>query len=438
MDGANLLLQEDRPDYERVLDEALRRVRQDAGPAAAERFRTERLRRLGMEAAPLVAPRAAAEYEHYVAVRSRLRVPASTAPSSAPPPVAPSPAAPAPDVGVGAGALASVLLPVLAGISALVFLLFGYGLSLADPEPPVAASMRTAGWVFAVLTAIGLAVAAVELLIGALRNGATSVRAARPGRQAADAAPTELVEAREAWQRALLERGLLPFLHETVGGESVSDNNDRESRTPKLKFSSPKFSTSKDRSGEKTDSEETGSRFGRGGFSSPKSFSRDGDAPDSGSGSRFSSPKFSSRTDEGEQSGERSAPGYASPSYRSSSESSDDSGSRFGRGGFASPSYRSSSDSSESGESEGSGSRFGKGGFASPAYRSSSESSDDSGSRFGRGGFASPSYRSSSDSSESGESEGSGSRFGKGGFAGPKLAGSDREEGHESTEGPAS
>ncbi|WP_174856237.1 phage holin family protein [Streptomyces otsuchiensis] len=406
MDGAKYLLPEDRPDYERVLDEALRRVRHDSQLTAQDRFDTEQLRTLGMNAIPLVAPQAADEYRHYLEVRTRLRVP-DRAGSGALAPPRQAPGGDQAASGAGIWAVVSVLVPVLAGIAALIFLLFGYGLRLTDPEPAVAGAMRSTGWAFLLLAVAGMLVGAAELLIGAVRNGSTSVRANRAVSPPPEGLTEEVGAAREAWQQALLERGIVPFLHETVGGKSLADDNTdetKESRTPKLRFSSPKFSSPKDRPKEDGEKAEPSSRFLNPKFSSPKLSNREGD-PEGGESRRFSSPKFSSPSERTEDYPITNSPGFASPSYRSGSASSSSS----------------SSSSSESGED--SGSRFGKGGFASPSYRSSSDNNEESGSRFGKGGFASPSYRSSSDNNEE-----SGSRYGKGGFASPKLAGSDRDE----------
>ncbi|WP_181790568.1 hypothetical protein, partial [Streptomyces phytophilus] len=116
----------------------------------------------------------------------------------------------------GVAAAAAVLVPVLAGTAAVIFLLVGYLLHLMDPEPSVASSMRQAGWIFAILAVAAIVISMVALLLTALRNGSTSIRAA------ASRDLTEQVDrAREEWRAALLERGIQPFIEQALaGGES--------------------------------------------------------------------------------------------------------------------------------------------------------------------------------------------------------------------------
>ena len=112
--------------------------------------------------------------------------------------------------GAGVIAVIAVLAPVLAGTAAAIFLLVGYILKMLDPEPAFAQTMLTAGWVFGALTAAAILVAAVGLLLTALRNSA-AVEAGPYGELS-----EEVARAREAWREALLERGILPFLREAL------------------------------------------------------------------------------------------------------------------------------------------------------------------------------------------------------------------------------
>lgn len=269
------LLNEDRQDYERILDEALRSAphRPDLA-AVGQRLNSEQLRTMALNATALITAAAATEYQHYVKVREELRQPApstpssstresgSTEPGSGAVGLATTLGEAAETTGAGAIAVVAVLAPVLAGTAAAIFLLVGYVLKMLDPEPAFAQTMLTAGWVFGAVTAAAILVAAVGLLLTALRN--------RPSLEvgAYTAANTELVRAREAWQEALLERGILPFLRDALAEPGT---------TAALRTHPPAPTSRMPRLG-----------YGRPGFSSPE----DGSAP--GSRPSFSSPDYTS------------------------------------------------------------------------------------------------------------------------------------------------
>ncbi|MFJ2813584.1 hypothetical protein [Streptomyces sp. NPDC087294] len=176
---------QDRADFDELLQRALdeRRVREalraDPSGAAARRLRARAL-----AAADEIAAAADEEYRVYLAVRvtagTRTPVPES--------PVAPSDRA-----------LPAVLLPLLAAVSGVTLLLVGYGLRRGDLAPEFAASVRTAGLL---LTGIAAGAGAVGLL--ALLVRAALRRGSHPG------ADTE--RARRRWRRALLERGVEPYV----------------------------------------------------------------------------------------------------------------------------------------------------------------------------------------------------------------------------------
>ncbi|MDT0462630.1 hypothetical protein [Streptomyces gibsoniae] len=189
------LLSEDRPDYERVLDEALRSAPYRPEPAATgRRLGPEQLRVMALDATPLIAAAAAPEYHHYVHVREE------TSPGFAA-------AAGETTEGAGAFALAAVLAPVLAGAAAVIFLLLGYALKLLVPAASPAQALVTAGWYFGALTAAAIVADAIGLLVITRRGGPSG-----SGPEPAGALPPEVARAREAWRTALLERGVLPFL----------------------------------------------------------------------------------------------------------------------------------------------------------------------------------------------------------------------------------
>lgn len=74
MNSAPHLLNEDRPEFERILDEALRTApdRPDLA-AVGQRLNPEQLRTMALNATALITAAAAAEYQNYVKVRSDLR-----------------------------------------------------------------------------------------------------------------------------------------------------------------------------------------------------------------------------------------------------------------------------------------------------------------------------------------------------------------------------
>ncbi|GGW52736.1 membrane protein [Streptomyces lucensis JCM 4490] len=279
------LQSEDRQEFERLLDEALRSAPHRPEPAAAgQRLGPGQLRTMALDAMALITEAAAAEYQHYVQIRDELRqpalsappVPGDTAPADSVPatatPTAPlgTPAAAGEATGAGAIAVVAVLAPVLSGTAAAIFLLVGWILKMLDAGQPVARTMLTVGWVFGAVTAAGILVAAAGLLLTALRNGAGTSAESR----ARDAAHEELARAREAWRSALLERGILPFLQEALA-ESGPAAPHRTAppattgRMPRLGYDRPGFSSPDD-----------GTGSGRPSFSSPDYTSPDFGGPE--------------------------------------------------------------------------------------------------------------------------------------------------------------
>jgi hypothetical protein len=248
------LLSEDRQDYERVLDEALRSAPHRPELAAVgQRLNPEQLRTMALNATALITAAAAAEYHRYLKVREELRRPAPFTP-----PVHENTAGSvdpemdglglAATVGeaaasAGAGAVATVLAPFLAGAAAAIFLLVGYILKVVDPDQAFARTLLTTGWVFGAVTAAAILVAAVGLLLTALRNSPSeSEEVAR------SELTVEVVRAREAWHEALLERGILPFLREALAdpGAAAMGRKAPEttpSRIPHLGYDRPGFSS---------------------------------------------------------------------------------------------------------------------------------------------------------------------------------------------------
>ncbi|MEU5594111.1 hypothetical protein [Streptomyces sp. NPDC020298] len=251
------LLNEDRQEYERILDEALRSApHRPELVAVGQRLNPEQLRTMALNATALITAAAATEYQYYVKVREELRRPAPPTPSSVPlaksaePGTGPMGLATtlgeaAETAGAGAVAIVAVLAPVLAGTAAAIFLLVGYILKMLDPAPAFAQTMITTGWVFGAMTAAAILVAAVGLLLTALRNN-PSLDDGLHGE-----ATEEVTRAREAWHEALLERGILPFLQEALAAPGTSSLHHMTppsptGRMPRLGYDRPGFSSPDD------------------------------------------------------------------------------------------------------------------------------------------------------------------------------------------------
>ncbi|GHF26849.1 hypothetical protein [Streptomyces morookaense] len=259
MNSVPHLLAEDRPDFERILDQALRTAAHDPelnalAAATGRRLTAEQLRTMAIGAMAAISACAMAEYQDLIEARRALR---DRAPSGRPQPVggpvpagedAAPPAGPPPEESPGAGAAAVlvVLAPVLAGIAAILFLAIGYVLRTAGSDAPVAGSMITIGWWFGGLTAVGVLAATTGILLTALRNGAPTEDDDRR-RELAEQAD----RAREAWRGALLERGIRPFLKEAQANAtapaprspSVPPARNGHSRTPHLGYTRPGFTS---------------------------------------------------------------------------------------------------------------------------------------------------------------------------------------------------
>ncbi|RLL67881.1 hypothetical protein [Streptomyces sp. Z26] len=321
MNSAPHLLVEDRPEFERVLDEALRTARRRTGPATTgPRLNDEQLRTMALDAAEPIAACAAAEYARFTALRDDLRQRVD-APSYG----AGSDPRPDPGTGTGAGtddggdgsggggardagaaglglagamtagltdtagagavAMVSVLAPLLAGTAACIFLIVGYALHMLSPEPALAAALRNAGWAFAVLAAATALAGMAGLLLAAVRNGASSVRApvgaVSGGHDPHGGLAAEVAEARDAWRTALRDRGVEPFLRDALDGPSTAPARTTgpalpdtrggapdEHRTPRLGYSHPSYSSPASRSPGETDTT-TRPRFSSPDYSSP-------------------------------------------------------------------------------------------------------------------------------------------------------------------------
>jgi hypothetical protein len=279
------LLSEDRQEFERILGEVLRSApHRPEFAAGLQRLNTEQLRTMALNATAIITAAAATEYQYYVKVRDEFRSPSSattparegTAPGSGEPDgaavgLAATVGEVTEAVGAGAGAIAAVLAPVLAGTAAVLFLLVGYVMKALDPQRAIAETLLTTGWVFGAVTAAAILVAAVGLLLTALRNNATALLDGGARSELNE----EVTRAREAWRETLLERGILPFLRDALANPSPALLNEPDrpappSRMPHLGYNRPSFSSSPD----------SGSSRSRPSYSSPDFSSPDFGGPE--------------------------------------------------------------------------------------------------------------------------------------------------------------
>jgi hypothetical protein len=173
------LLSEDRQEYEQVLDEALHSAPNRPELATVgQRLNAEQLRTMALNASALITAAAATEYQHYVKVREELRQPAPSAhrwgyagePDTEAAGRAATLGEAAETDGAGALAVIAVLAPVLAGTAAVLFLLVGFLLKLLSPEPAIARTVITAGWVSGAVAGASVLAAAVGLLLTAMHK----------------------------------------------------------------------------------------------------------------------------------------------------------------------------------------------------------------------------------------------------------------------------
>ncbi|MFF7992280.1 hypothetical protein ACFZDG_21100 [Kitasatospora xanthocidica] len=243
------LLAEDRPEYERLLAEALRDRTVLTALRAPGALTGDQLRIRALRDADGVNAAAATEYAHYTRLRDSLR-------ATPPPPPGVEPTAPglltqlrSANGGAGLFPVLTVLTPILAWAAAVFLLLIGYLLRAAAPDLVLARSLVTAGWVALAAGVAAMAIGMVGLLLTAIRDGTAAAPAGTDPELAA-----ELAEARTEWRTALRDRGLLPYLHAAlppVPGAAVPEprsaeepSGAEETRTGEgPDFSSPDFSS---------------------------------------------------------------------------------------------------------------------------------------------------------------------------------------------------
>jgi hypothetical protein len=241
MTDAPHLLAEDRPDFERILVDALRDASiLDAMRAApGPHLTSEQLRTKAMLAADTVAAGAAEEYLHYTGLRADLRQPGSSLGSEL------SGRLRSED-GAGFLPVLTVLAPILAWAAAAVLLLIGYSVRAGDPELPLGQAVVTAGWAAIAVGTGAMLVGIVGLLLTALRDGAAGPYGQDPQLR------EDVADARRAWHTALRERAVLPYLAANLESEPALSPQPAGRPTPpsllspgysSAGFSSPDFTS---------------------------------------------------------------------------------------------------------------------------------------------------------------------------------------------------
>jgi hypothetical protein len=252
MDIAPRMQAEDKPDYVRILDEALQSsqiresLRAARGAVTAAQLHDRALRDLDE-----VASGAEPEYEHYRALREQLAELAAGPDTDRLGSVDPARWV-APDTPLEAAnragftAMAAVLAPVLAWLSALVLWLTGLAVRAGSPRLALGDQLVTAAGVLAVAGGAALVVATVGLLLTARRDAAAPPLRPQP-ELAADVA-----KAREVWRTALRDRAVMPWLERELASRAAANHIpkpparsrvDLIRQSPRLGFSSPGFTS---------------------------------------------------------------------------------------------------------------------------------------------------------------------------------------------------
>ncbi|MGW4732694.1 hypothetical protein ACWEQC_26565 [Streptomyces shenzhenensis] len=204
--------------FERVLAQALgsgQIAEALARPGAT--LGRERLHARASSARTAITAAAAVEYQDYLAARAAAAGRAGRTQTE-------GDAGAPPRRAGGLLALFAVLVPSLSAVAAAVFLLSGYGLRAVGGRPYVGDGLIMAG-LLAAAVAAGAAIGdLIWLLVTAVRNRSGEERGTP-----ADADP-EVATARAAWELALLERGMTPFLLGRIEEARMRERGDRAIR----------------------------------------------------------------------------------------------------------------------------------------------------------------------------------------------------------------
>ncbi|MFF2963587.1 hypothetical protein ACFVT1_32785 [Streptomyces sp. NPDC057963] len=207
MDHPDHLRAEDLLVFERLLDHALNSTAfQEERRHTPKALNSEQLRTQALGARIAIATSAASEYRVY---RQLLAASASSGMARL------HTQRESDDAAVnGSGMLhaVAVLIPGLSATAAAVFGLIGFGFRAVDAHSHLADVMLLAAMTAAGVAAVTLLTGLVWLLVAATRNRST-----------AGDTDSDVDRANNAWQEALLERGILPFLRNSLRAARPGD-----------------------------------------------------------------------------------------------------------------------------------------------------------------------------------------------------------------------
>ncbi|MFJ1605457.1 hypothetical protein ACIOHS_19110 [Streptomyces sp. NPDC088253] len=195
--------------FERVLDQALnsRRI-SDALERSAGTLNREQLRTRALRERAAIAAAAAVEYHAYTETRASAAGQTGERDSNGN----------GNSGGSGLLPVLAVFVPSLSAVAAAVFLVSGLALRAFGGRPYIGAGLITAGFVAAAV-AVGGAVADLACLLVAAAHNRSAEDDGVPADEDAD-----VKRAREAWQLALLERGMMPFLLDRLDEADTRDH----------------------------------------------------------------------------------------------------------------------------------------------------------------------------------------------------------------------
>ncbi|MFF2809806.1 hypothetical protein ACFVT2_22080 [Streptomyces sp. NPDC058000] len=191
--------------FERTVDQALNSPEIRAALShTVGSLNAEQLRSAAFGARDALAATAAAEYRELV--RLRADAAGDTRPVPSPPATG--------TTSRSGGVLPAlgVLVPGLAATAAAVFLLFGFGLRAVATSSRLADELIAAGWTSAGVAGVATLTGLSWMLVAASRNRAAA------DAQSPDEGDPAAARAHDAWQLALLERGIMPFLLGRIDG----------------------------------------------------------------------------------------------------------------------------------------------------------------------------------------------------------------------------
>ncbi|MYS79860.1 hypothetical protein [Embleya scabrispora] len=183
---------EHRRQYEQFVDDALHLEETLSGLAAVPNLNVEQLRTATLDATPSIADAARDEYDRYERTEQRFESG-----------IRQDFGASMIEAGESFGwfALATAMAVIVAGISAVVFLIVGYVLlPLTVEDSSMQHTMQLAS------------LAAVGISLGAAAIGGLAMLAVAARNRARPTGEVEVYLAREEWRRAILHRGILPFM----------------------------------------------------------------------------------------------------------------------------------------------------------------------------------------------------------------------------------